>query len=97
MCVYMHMPVYMYRQMHHFIQLLEHVYVLLLYMSFFFNKHVLICQITYCNFQIRACHKMTTKLKREVILGSTSIIDPPDYVTVTLSLLYMLVLLRGSN
>lgn len=31
--------------------------------------------------EIRACHKLTTKLKREIILGSTSIDDPPQYIT----------------
>ncbi|KAI9079948.1 hypothetical protein K1719_038194 [Acacia pycnantha] len=31
--------------------------------------------------EIRVCHKMTAKLKREVILGSSSIINPPEYIT----------------
>ncbi|XP_047337832.1 SNARE-interacting protein KEULE-like [Impatiens glandulifera] len=31
--------------------------------------------------ELRACHKLTAKLQREVILGSTSIDDPPQYIT----------------
>ncbi|KAB1217102.1 SNARE-interacting protein KEULE [Morella rubra] len=31
--------------------------------------------------QLRVCHKLTTKLKREVVLGSTSIDDPAQFVT----------------
>lgn len=31
--------------------------------------------------ELRACHKLTTKLKREVILGSSSIDDPPQFIT----------------
>ncbi|XVE76969.1 hypothetical protein DITRI_Ditri13aG0023800 [Diplodiscus trichospermus] len=31
--------------------------------------------------ELRVCHKLTAKLKREVILGSTSIDDPPQYIT----------------
>ncbi|XP_056173579.1 protein transport Sec1a-like isoform X2 [Syzygium oleosum] len=31
--------------------------------------------------ELRACHKLTTKLRREVILGSTSLDDPPQYLT----------------
>ncbi|XP_061371053.1 protein transport Sec1a-like [Gastrolobium bilobum] len=31
--------------------------------------------------ELRVCHKMTTKLKREVILGTTSMDDPPQYLT----------------
>ncbi|XP_054781286.1 protein transport Sec1a isoform X2 [Prosopis cineraria] len=31
--------------------------------------------------ELRVCHKMTSKLRREVILGSSSIIDPPEYIT----------------
>jgi len=36
----------------------------------------------YFYFQLRVCHKLTTKLKREVILGTTSMDDPPMYLTV---------------
>ncbi|KAI3756838.1 hypothetical protein L1987_56661 [Smallanthus sonchifolius] len=32
--------------------------------------------------ELRVCHKLTAKLKREVILGSTSIDDPPQYLSV---------------
>lgn len=32
--------------------------------------------------QLRVCHKLTTKLKREVVLGSTSLDDPPQFLTV---------------
>ncbi|KAJ0594982.1 putative sec1-like protein [Helianthus annuus] len=32
--------------------------------------------------ELRVCHKLTDKLKREVILGSTSIDDPPQYISV---------------
>ncbi|KNA14722.1 hypothetical protein SOVF_105040 [Spinacia oleracea] len=31
--------------------------------------------------ELRACHKLTTKLNREVILGSSSIDDPPQFIT----------------
>ncbi|XP_050385725.1 protein transport Sec1a-like isoform X2 [Argentina anserina] len=31
--------------------------------------------------ELRACYKMTTKLRREVILGTTSIQEPPQYIT----------------
>lgn len=31
--------------------------------------------------ELRACHKLTTKLKREVILGSSSLDDPPQFIT----------------
>ncbi|KAK9154028.1 hypothetical protein Sjap_001508 [Stephania japonica] len=31
--------------------------------------------------ELRACHKFTTKLKREVILGSSSLDDPPNFIT----------------
>lgn len=33
-------------------------------------------------FQLRVCHKLTTKLKREIILGSSSLDDPPQFITV---------------
>ncbi|XP_065858033.1 SNARE-interacting protein KEULE isoform X2 [Euphorbia lathyris] len=31
--------------------------------------------------ELRACHKLTNKLQREVVLGSTSIDDPPQFIT----------------
>ncbi|XP_024019042.1 protein transport Sec1a isoform X1 [Morus notabilis] len=31
--------------------------------------------------ELRVCHKLTAKLRREVILGSSSIDDPPQYIT----------------
>lgn len=31
--------------------------------------------------ELRVCHKLTTKLRREVILGTTSVNDPPQYIT----------------
>ncbi|XP_030552014.1 protein transport Sec1a-like [Rhodamnia argentea] len=31
--------------------------------------------------ELRACHKLTTKLRREVVLGCTSLDDPPQYLT----------------
>uniref|UniRef100_A0A803N1M1 SNARE-interacting protein KEULE n=1 Tax=Chenopodium quinoa TaxID=63459 RepID=A0A803N1M1_CHEQI len=31
--------------------------------------------------ELRACHKLTTKLNREVILGSSSVDDPPQFIT----------------
>lgn len=46
---------------------------------------------SYCNclcFQLKVCHKLTTKLKREVILGSTSLDDPPQFITVSKSHTY---------
>ncbi|BBG97416.1 secretory 1A [Prunus dulcis] len=32
--------------------------------------------------ELRVCHKLTTKLRREVILGTTSIIESPQYITI---------------
>jgi syntaxin-binding protein 1 len=31
--------------------------------------------------ELKVCHKLSTKLKREVILGSTSLDDPPQFIT----------------
>ncbi|XP_022759258.1 SNARE-interacting protein KEULE-like isoform X2 [Durio zibethinus] len=31
--------------------------------------------------ELRACHKLTGKLNREVVLGSTSLDDPPQFIT----------------
>ncbi|RXH93520.1 hypothetical protein DVH24_014096 [Malus domestica] len=31
--------------------------------------------------ELRVCHKLTTKLRREVILGTTGLIEPPQYIT----------------
>ncbi|XWS45933.1 hypothetical protein CRYUN_Cryun14cG0021900 [Craigia yunnanensis] len=31
--------------------------------------------------ELRACHKLTAKLKREVVLGSSSFDNPPQYIT----------------
>lgn len=31
--------------------------------------------------ELRACHKLTGKLKREIILGCTTLDDPPQYLT----------------
>ncbi|OWM64946.1 hypothetical protein CDL15_Pgr028664 [Punica granatum] len=31
--------------------------------------------------ELRVCHKLTAKLRREVVLGSTSCDDPPQYIT----------------
>ena len=31
--------------------------------------------------ELRACHKLTSKLRREVILGSTSLDDPATFLT----------------
>lgn len=31
--------------------------------------------------ELRVCHKLTEKLKREVVLGSTSLDDPPQFIT----------------
>ncbi|XP_074321521.1 protein transport Sec1a-like [Silene latifolia] len=31
--------------------------------------------------EIRVCYKLTSKLRREVVLGATSIDDPPQYIT----------------
>lgn len=31
--------------------------------------------------EVRVCHKLTAKLRREVILGSSSLDDPPQYLT----------------
>ncbi|KAK6804408.1 hypothetical protein RDI58_002192 [Solanum bulbocastanum] len=32
--------------------------------------------------ELRVCHKLTAKLRREVVLGTTSLDDPPQYITV---------------
>uniref|UniRef100_A0A7N0SZ20 SNARE-interacting protein KEULE n=2 Tax=Kalanchoe fedtschenkoi TaxID=63787 RepID=A0A7N0SZ20_KALFE len=32
--------------------------------------------------ELRVCHKLTAKLRREIIMGSSSIDDPPQYLTV---------------
>lgn len=37
---------------------------------------------TAIHFQLRVCHKLTNKLKREVVLGSSSLDDPPQFLTV---------------
>ena len=47
---------------------------------FFFFSSLSLSLWYYC--QLRVCHKLTTKLRREVILGSSSIDDPPQYITV---------------
>ncbi|CAK9173146.1 unnamed protein product [Ilex paraguariensis] len=31
--------------------------------------------------ELRVCHKLTTKLKREIVLGSSSLDDPPQFMT----------------
>ncbi|KAL2472441.1 SNARE-interacting protein KEULE [Abeliophyllum distichum] len=31
--------------------------------------------------ELRACHKLTTKLRREIVLGSSSLDDPPQFIT----------------
>lgn len=31
--------------------------------------------------ELRVCHKLTTKLNREIVLGSSSIDDPPQFIT----------------
>ncbi|XP_051129759.1 SNARE-interacting protein KEULE-like isoform X2 [Andrographis paniculata] len=31
--------------------------------------------------ELRVCHKLSTKLKREVVLGSSSLDDPPQFIT----------------
>ncbi|KAG8374794.1 hypothetical protein BUALT_Bualt10G0032700 [Buddleja alternifolia] len=31
--------------------------------------------------ELRVCHKLSTKLKREIILGSSSLDDPPQFIT----------------
>uniref|UniRef100_A0A0D9VFM7 SNARE-interacting protein KEULE n=1 Tax=Leersia perrieri TaxID=77586 RepID=A0A0D9VFM7_9ORYZ len=36
--------------------------------------------------ELRAVHKLTSKLKREVILGSSSLDDPPQFITVSSSI-----------
>ncbi|KAL2892425.1 Protein transport Sec1a [Bienertia sinuspersici] len=34
--------------------------------------------------ELRTCYKLTTKLRREIVLGATSIDDPPQYLTLVL-------------
>lgn len=31
--------------------------------------------------ELRVCHKLTTRLKREIVLGSSSLDDPPQFIT----------------
>ncbi|KAL0296134.1 UNVERIFIED_CONTAM: SNARE-interacting protein KEULE, partial [Sesamum radiatum] len=31
--------------------------------------------------ELRVCHKLSTKLKREIVLGSSSLDDPPEFIT----------------
>jgi syntaxin-binding protein 1 len=31
--------------------------------------------------ELRVCHKLTTKLRREIVLGSSSLDDPPQFIT----------------
>ncbi|KAL6986092.1 STXBP unc-18 S1 [Sarracenia purpurea var. burkii] len=31
--------------------------------------------------ELRVCHKLTAKLKREIVLGSSSLDDPPQFIT----------------
>nr|GFB68624.1 SNARE-interacting protein KEULE-like [Tanacetum cinerariifolium] len=33
--------------------------------------------------ELRVCHKLTTKLLRKVVLGSSSLDDPQDFITVS--------------
>lgn len=47
----------------------------LIFLMIWFSKNV--------TFQLRVCHKLTSKLKREVVLGSSSLDDPPQFITVT--------------
>ncbi|KAH7577788.1 hypothetical protein JRO89_XS01G0299500 [Xanthoceras sorbifolium] len=46
--------------------------------------------------ELRVCHKLTTKLRREVVLGSTSFDDPPQYLT-KLKLLSEMEISAGAN
>nr|GME17767.1 protein transport Sec1a-like [Ipomoea batatas] len=39
--------------------------------------------------ELRACHKLTTKLRREVVLGTTGMDDPPQYLMVTSLYIYL--------
>lgn len=43
----------------------------------FYDKHIS------RSFQLRVCHKLTNKLKREIVLGSSSLDDPPQFITVS--------------
>ena len=45
-----------------------------------FGSHLMVISWCYC--QLRVCHKLTTKLRREVVLGSSCIDDPLQYITV---------------
>lgn len=48
-----------------------------------------------CYCQLRACHKLTTKLRREVVLGCTSLDDPSQYLKVSKANLCFLLLLNN--
>ncbi|KAH8488471.1 hypothetical protein H0E87_024225 [Populus deltoides] len=39
--------------------------------------------------ELRACHKLTTKLGREIVLGCSSLDDPPQYITLLIDFLNM--------
>ncbi|GFQ05035.1 snare-interacting protein keule [Phtheirospermum japonicum] len=38
--------------------------------------------------ELRVCHKLSTKLQREIVLGSSSIDDPPQFITVESFILF---------
>lgn len=52
--------------------------------------YVNIRDLTSHAFQLRVCHKLTNKLKREVVLGSSSLDDPPQFITVSSFCIYKL-------
>jgi hypothetical protein len=43
--------------------------------------------------QLRTVHKLTTKMKREIILGSSSIDDPPQFISVKIQFVLRLIIL----
>jgi hypothetical protein len=38
--------------------------------------------------QLRTVHKLTMKMKREIVLGSSSIDDPPQFISVKTQFLF---------
>jgi hypothetical protein len=40
--------------------------------------------------QLRTVHKLTMKMKREVVLGSSSIDDPPEFISVNIYIYFIL-------
>jgi len=47
--------------------------------------------------QLRTVHKLTMKMKREIVLGSSSIDDPPQFISVKTQFLFKVLLFSFSS